>query len=131
MEYKDWLSKHKGMKSTAANAQKFYKATGREMPESVAARVDRADRKDAYRQWLDAKGVQSSAAAGAVYRQKELGQGMTDKQKTQFNSPVPMPNMSDGGRAATDADMQRRASEAFMEQRKQRANSPVNRLRGR
>lgn len=55
MDYKTWVSKHKGMKSNAQSAQKYYEATGQDTPEPVAKRIEVSDRKQEYGQWLGAQ----------------------------------------------------------------------------
>jgi hypothetical protein len=55
MDYKTWLSKHKGMKSSTQSAEKFYEATGRDAPAPVAQRIDANNRKQEFGQWRSAQ----------------------------------------------------------------------------
>jgi hypothetical protein len=75
IDYNTWVSKHKGMKRNEQSAQKFYEATGKDMPETVAKKVDSVDRKQEYGQWLGAQkkpGLQKSNWwSGIKYRQQK------------------------------------------------------------
>lgn len=138
MKYADWLKKN-DRTSSAASATDYYAATGKDMPETLAAKINKSDKKQEYSQWASSKGG-SNAYTGARYR-AENGMGITDMQRTRMRNKV----AESKGQMATkdivrgdanvlskdDSDLMKQAARLYSGKQQKKANSPLTKLKGK
>lgn len=138
MKYTDWLKKN-DRKSDGAAATDYYAATGKDMPETLAAKINKSDKKQEYSQWAGSKGG-SNAYTGARYR-AEKGMGITDAQrekmytklassqgkKVDFQMKRGDPNVL----TQDDSNLMKQAARLYSGKQQKKANSPLNKIKGK